>query len=74
MPFVDQTGLTGRYDFTLDFTPYLPDPTKNMDGTRPDTTAILKAALNDELGLKMTSGKAQIDVLVVDRVEKPSRN
>lgn len=74
MPVVDQTGLTGRYDFTLDFTPYLPDPTKNMDGTRPDTTAILKAALNDELGLKMTSGKAQIDVLVVDRVEKPSRN
>jgi uncharacterized protein (TIGR03435 family) len=74
IPIVDRTGLTGKYDFTLDFTAYLPDPTKNMDGTRPDTTAILKAALNDELGLKMTAGKAQIDVLVVDHVEKPSQD
>jgi uncharacterized protein (TIGR03435 family) len=74
MPVVDQTGLTGRYDFTIDFTPYLPDPAKNMDGTRPDTTAILKAALNDELGLKMTSGKAQINVLVIDHVDRPSQN
>jgi uncharacterized protein (TIGR03435 family) len=74
MPVVDQTGLTGRYDFILDFTPYLPDPAKNMDASRPDATAILKTALNDELGLKMTSGKAQIDVLVIDHVEKPSQN
>ena len=74
MPIVDRTALTGKYDFSIDFTPYLPDPTKNMDGTKPDTTAILKAALNDELGLKMTGGKAQIDVLVVDHVEKPSQN
>jgi uncharacterized protein (TIGR03435 family) len=74
IPVVDQTGLTGKYDFILDFTPYLPDPAKNMDGTRPDTTAILKAALNDELGLKMTGGKAPVDVLVVDHVEEPSQN
>ncbi len=74
MPIVDHTGLTGKYDFALDFTPYLPDPTKNMDGTKPDTTAILKAALNDELGLKMAAGTASIDVLVVDHVEKPSQN
>jgi uncharacterized protein (TIGR03435 family) len=74
MPIVDHTGLNGKYDFALDFTPYLADPAKNMDGTKPDTTAILKAALNDELGLKMTGGKAQIDVLVVDHVEKPSQN
>lgn len=74
MPVVDHTGLTGKYDFTLDFTPYLPDPAKNMDGTRPDTTSILKAALHDELGLNMEAGKAPVDVLVVDHVEKPSQN
>ncbi len=74
IPIVDRTGLAGKYDFTLDFTPYLPDPAKNMDGTRPDTTAILKAALKDELGLKMMGGKAPVDVLVVDHVEKPSQN
>jgi uncharacterized protein (TIGR03435 family) len=74
MPVVDHTGLTGKYDFTLDFTPYLPDPARNMDGTRPDTTSILKAALHDELGLNMEGGKAPVDVLVVDHVEKPSQN
>ncbi len=74
IPVVDQTGLTGKYDFTIDFTPYLPDPTKNMDGTKPDTTAILKAALNDELGLKMAGGKAPVDVLVIDHVVEPSQN
>ncbi len=74
IPVVDRTGLTGKYDFVLDFTPYLPDPAKNMDGTRPDTTAILKAALQDELGLKMTSVTAPVEVLVIDRVEKASKN
>jgi uncharacterized protein (TIGR03435 family) len=74
MPVVDHTGLSGKYDFAIDFTPYLPDPAKNMDGTRPDTTSILKAALQDELGLKMEAGKAPVDVLVVDHVEKPSQN
>lgn len=74
MPVVDQTALTGKYDFSLDFTPYLPDPTKNMDGTKPDTTAILKAALQDELGLKMEARKTQVEVLVIDHVEKPSAN
>ncbi len=74
MPVVDHTGLTGKYDFALEFTPYLPDPTKNMDGTKPDTTSILKAALNDELGLKMAAGNAPIDVLVVDHVEKRTQN
>jgi uncharacterized protein (TIGR03435 family) len=74
IPVVDRTGLTGKYDFVLDFTPYLPDPAKNMDGTRPDTTAILKAALKDELGLKMTAATAPVEVLVIDHVEKPSQN
>jgi uncharacterized protein (TIGR03435 family) len=74
MPVVDHTGLTGKYDFAIDFTPYLPEPGKNMDGTRPDTTAILKAALQDELGLKMESAKTQVEVLIIDHVEKPSAN
>jgi uncharacterized protein (TIGR03435 family) len=74
MPVVDHTGLTGKYDFVLDFTSYLPDPTKNMDGTRPDTTSILKAALHDELGLNVESSKTQVEVLSIDHVERPSEN
>jgi uncharacterized protein (TIGR03435 family) len=74
MPVVDQTGLTGKYDFAIDFTPYLPDPAKNMDGTRPDTTSILMAALQDEVGLKLESRKSQVDVMVIDHIDKPSQN
>jgi uncharacterized protein (TIGR03435 family) len=43
MPVVDETGLTGKYDFSIDFTPYLPDA-KNMGPDRPDSTSILMAA------------------------------
>ena len=74
MPVVDETGLTGKYDFAIDFTPYLPAPSKNMDGTKPDTTSILMAALQDELGLKLEARKTQVDVVVIDHVEKPSAN
>jgi len=74
MPVVDETGLTGKYDFAIDFTPYLPDPAHNMDGTKPDTTGILMAAMEGELGIKMESRKAQVEVMVIDHVEKPSEN
>jgi uncharacterized protein (TIGR03435 family) len=74
MPVVDRTGLKGKYDFALDFTPYLPDPTHNMDGTKMDTTSILMAALDGELGLKMTTERAPVQVMVIDHVEKPSAN
>jgi uncharacterized protein (TIGR03435 family) len=74
MPVVDETGLTGKYDFAIDFTPYLPDPAHNMDGTKPDTTGILMAAMEGELGIKMESRKAQVEVMVIDHVERPSEN
>ena len=73
MPVVDETGLTGKYDFVLDFTNYLPDA-KNMGPDRPDSTSILMAALQGELGLKLESRKTQVDVMVIDHVEKPSAN
>jgi uncharacterized protein (TIGR03435 family) len=73
MPVVDQTGLTGKYDFAIDFTPYL-DSGKNMDGTRPDATALIKIVMHDQLGLDITGRRTQIDVMVIDRVTKPSAN
>jgi uncharacterized protein (TIGR03435 family) len=73
MPVVDETGLTGKYDFAIDFMPYLPDA-KNMGPDRPDSTSILMAALQGELGLKLESRKTQVDVMVIDHVEKPSAN
>jgi uncharacterized protein (TIGR03435 family) len=78
-PVVDQTGLTGRWDFTLKWTPdesqfgglgiRVPTPT-NDPGAPPD----LFTAIQEQLGLKLESTKAPAEVFVVDRVEKPSEN
>jgi len=73
-PVVDETGLNGKYDFTLDFTPFLPDPAHNMDASRMDATSLIKTALEGDLGIKMEIRKTQVDVMVVDHVEKPSAN
>jgi uncharacterized protein (TIGR03435 family) len=68
---VDQTGLTGRYDFRLTWTP---------EGLRPSTTENLDAppdlftAIQQQLGLKLAATKAPVDVLVVDHAERPSAN
>jgi uncharacterized protein (TIGR03435 family) len=70
-PLTDNTGLTGRYDFIIDFTPYV-----NMEQSdvRPDPAAVLKSALRGDLGLDLVQGKAVVDVMVVDHVEAPSEN
>jgi bla regulator protein blaR1 len=78
-PVVDQTGLTGRFDFTLTWTPdetqfgglgiRVPPPTDSA--TAPPG---LFTAVQEQLGLKLDSTKAPVDVLVVDRVEKPTEN
>jgi len=70
-PLTDNTGLEGRYDFVIDFTPYV-----NMEQSdvRPDPAAVLKSALKGDLGLDLVQGKAVVDVMVVDHVEAPSEN
>jgi uncharacterized protein (TIGR03435 family) len=78
-PVVDQTGLTGRYDLTVTFTPddslfnghSLGFP-KPADGVEPAPG--LFDAIQQQLGLKLTAEKTQVDVLAIDHVEKPSAN
>ena len=67
-PLVDQTGLTGRYDFTLRYT-Y--DETKSTD---PNAPPGLFTAIQEQLGLKLQPTKALVDVFVIDHVERPSPN
>jgi uncharacterized protein (TIGR03435 family) len=66
---VDQTGLTGRYDFQLIWT--ADESRAPTDGTAPPG---LFTAIQEQIGLKLEPVKAQIDVLVVDAVERPSAN
>ncbi len=78
-PVVDQTGISGRFDFTLMWTPdefqfgglgvRVPAAAEN-DPARPD----LFAAFQEQLGLKLESTKAPAEVLAIDRVDKPSEN
>jgi len=66
---VDQTGLKGKYDFTLKWTPAT--LTRNDDDAPSPS---LFTALQEQLGLRLTTKKNPVDVLVVDFVEKPSAN
>ena len=66
-PVIDQTGLKGRYDVTIDIGKYILD--KPPDSAM-DITAMLINGLQEELGLKLESKKMPLDLLVVDRVEK----
>jgi uncharacterized protein (TIGR03435 family) len=75
-PVVDKTGLTGRYDIALDFTPDSsqfnghPPPSRPTDNPAPG----LFDAIQQQLGLKISSEKAQVDVWTVEKAEKPSAN
>jgi uncharacterized protein (TIGR03435 family) len=66
---VDKTGLTGKFDFTLKWTPDL-----GTDQPAADAGPSLFTALQDELGFRLQPTKAPVDVLVIDRVEMPSEN
>jgi uncharacterized protein (TIGR03435 family) len=77
-PAVDQTGLTGKWDFTLTWTP---DATQfiGLGGGAapppdPDGPPDLFTAIQQQLGLKLESTKTPAEVFVIDRVEKPSDN
>lgn len=68
-PVADQTGLTGRYDFRFQWT--FDESRVAADGSAPPG---MFTAIQEQLGLKLEPVKAQTDVLVVDKVERPSAN
>jgi uncharacterized protein (TIGR03435 family) len=66
---INQTGLDGQYSFTLDWTPEGANP------SGPDSPPPILAALQEQLGLKMETRKAPVEILFIDRVEKiPTEN
>ncbi len=80
-PMIDSTGLTGRYDFTLKWTPddsqfigMRPPGMPLPAADSPNAPPSLFTAIHEELGLKLEAAKAQVDVLIIDHVEKPSAN
>jgi uncharacterized protein (TIGR03435 family) len=71
---IDKTGLTGKYDFIIDFKMDLralgPLPGAAAGDNAPDPGPDLAAAVEQQLGLKLVSAKAKLDVLVIDKAEK----
>jgi len=79
-PVIDKTGLTGRYDFTLEFAPdlsalALPPGAAGPADSASDPAPGIESAVEKQLGLKLTPGKEILDVIVVDHAEKvPTAN
>jgi bla regulator protein blaR1 len=81
----DKTGLTGKYDLTLQWTPDrngsampgAPEPGLQGPGAGGSTDASgpsIFSAIQEQLGLKLESQKGPVEVLVIDHVETPSEN
>lgn len=73
-PVVDETGLTGNYTFTLEWTPELLSVSSTNGGGTEDSAPSIFTALQEQLGLKLVAKKAPLAVLVIDHVEQPSPN
>jgi uncharacterized protein (TIGR03435 family) len=77
-PVVDKTGLTGNFNISMEWTPddaqlsmLPPDaPRRRLEASGPS----IFLAIQEQLGLKLESQKGPVEILVVDRAEKPSEN
>jgi uncharacterized protein (TIGR03435 family) len=80
-PVLDETGLPGNFDFTLEWTPDGGSLGPPPPGARPEASApsdlsgpSIFTAVQEQLGLKLESKKGAVDVIVIGRAEKPSAN
>jgi uncharacterized protein (TIGR03435 family) len=71
---LDKTGLKGNYDVTLNFAPVDGQPTLLNGVPQEETRPSIFTALQEQIGLKLESQKASVEVLVIDHVEHPSEN
>lgn len=81
-PLYDRTGLQGGYDFALEYMPssiktFVMSPEHLEEMAKrypPDEAPPLAVALQQQLGLKVVPVKEQVEILVIDQVERPSPN
>ena len=68
-PVVNRTGLNGGFNFTLH---WAPDNLRNPDDDADDVSIF--TAVGEQLGLRLRTARAPVEVLVIDRAERPSAN
>jgi uncharacterized protein (TIGR03435 family) len=83
-PIADKTGMTAKYDFTLEYAPDMagmggPPPPGSAPASGPAATdesgPDVMTAIREQLGLKLDSKKLSVDLLVIDKAEKvPTEN
>jgi uncharacterized protein (TIGR03435 family) len=75
-PVVDMTDTKGVFSFTLEWTPESPRPPATPEGALPEAPGApsLYTVLPHDLGLKLESKKLPIEVIVIDKAEKPTEN
>jgi uncharacterized protein (TIGR03435 family) len=76
---VDKTGLAGKYDVALRWTPEdshaAPTGAENATGERMQESGLsIFTAIQEQLGLKLISAKGPVETLVIDHIEKPDAN
>jgi len=75
-PVVDKTGLTGLYDYKLEWTPDQVQLASDETSGRPadENVPSLTSALQEQMGLRLQSQKGPVEIIVVDRAEKATAN
>ncbi len=82
-PVVDKTGLEGKYDFELQWTPdesmrgvgpFGDSPVRDAPPAGDSSGPTIFTALQEQLGLKLESAKGPVEILVIDQIDKASAN
>jgi uncharacterized protein (TIGR03435 family) len=75
-PLFDQTGLTGNFDFIVNYEtdPGPPPLGANLNREPDPSGSSLESAIKSQLGFKLVRQNGPVEVLVVDHVEYPSEN
>jgi uncharacterized protein (TIGR03435 family) len=82
-PVIDKTGITGRFDIRVEFSregtkmagmPLLQPNDGRPPAVDPTGPPSIFTALQEELGLRLESGKGPVETLVIDHIERPSEN
>ena len=73
-PVMDRTGMEGHYDFRVSFDLSLIKPYADQPAARPDANRPSIFTAMEELGLKLDSARAPVELLLVDHADRPSAN
>jgi uncharacterized protein (TIGR03435 family) len=70
-PLVDATGLTGKYDLTLEFSPYTKKSLIDSGENDGDTPTLIQA-LKQQLGMRVENGSGPVRMVIVDHITEPT--